>query len=303
MSFPSQWSHRSVLVAETLRYLAPRAGEWMADGTVGLGGHAAEILPRLAPGGFLLGIDRDRDALEIARRRLEPCGGEFRLFHGRYTRLADFLRLLGRAPEGALDGFLLDLGVSSLQLDRSDRGFSLRHDGPLDMRMDPGEGESAAEFLKRARVEELEDVFRRFGEERDARRIARAIDEQRRKRPIETTAGLAAVIEKASPRRGRRLHPATKCFMAIRIAVNGELDDLSRILNDLDRFLRRGGRAVFLSYHSLEDRLVKRVLGRRVREGLYRWALDGAARPSAREIEENPRSRSARLRAVIRTAS
>lgn len=296
-------THRPVLLSETLRYLAPEAGECMADGTVGLGGHAAPILSRLGPTGFLLGIDRDAEALAIAEKRLAGIGGAFRLVHGEFTRLKEFLEQLGRPPEEALDGFLLDLGVSSLQLDRRERGFSFLKDGPLDMRMDPGEGESAAEYLTRVSVSELESVLRRYGEERWARRIAVAVGRLRRREELRSTAQLARLVEETVPaggRRQRRIHPATRTFQAVRIVVNGELELLRRVLRDLDRFMRPGGRVVVLSYHSLEDRIVKQILGEREKEGLYRAACRGVVRPSPEEVEENPRARSARLRAYVR---
>lgn len=292
--------HRPVMLEETLRCLAPRPGEVMVDGTVGTAGHAVEILKRLRPGGLLVGIDRDREALGEAERRLQAVGGKYRLFHGFYTQIGEFLRLPGKTPEGALDGVLLDLGASSVQLDRPERGFSFRHDGPLSMRMDASAGESAAELLERVSVEELEDVLRRYGEERAARRIAHAIDRFRKGQRIETTGQLARIVEKVLPRKGRRIHPATRTFQALRIAVNRELEYLRLALRDMDRFVQPGGRVVVLSYHSLEDREVKRILGGRVKDGIYRWLFKGVLRASREEVDENPRSRSAKLRAVVR---
>ncbi len=292
--------HLPVMLEETLRCLAPRPGETMLDGTLGLGGHAAEILSRLSPGGELIGLDRDPEALTLAAKRLDGVGGNYRLLHGTFDRVGELLKELELSSDGAFDGLLLDLGVSSMQLDRAERGFSFRNDGPLDMRMDPGEEESAASWLAQAPVEELARVIRRYGEEPQAGKIARAIDRARRERPITTTAELASLIEELVPRRGKKIHPATKTFQAIRIVVNRELDCLRDALEKLDRYMKPGGRVVVLSYHSLEDRLVKTVFRDRVREGFFISHPDGLQRPTQTEVQSNPRSRSARLRAVVR---
>jgi 16S rRNA (cytosine1402-N4)-methyltransferase len=291
------------MLEAVLERLAPAPGEVHVDATVGAGGHAAAILERLGPGGLLIGIDRDPEALEEARRRLAPIGHPFRLFHGAFSRLREFVQSAGLPPEGAMDGLLLDLGVSSMQLDRPSRGFSILRDGPLDMRMDPGEGESAAAFLERASVEDIERVLRELGEEPAARRIARAIDRARRKERIERTALLARIVESVVPRRGQRIHPATRTFQGIRIALNRELEHLRLVLRDLDRLVKPGGRVAVLSYHSLEDRIVKRSLGEKVREGIYRWVLPNPLRPGEEETAENPRARSARLRSVVRAGA
>ena len=292
--------HLPVMLEETLRCLAPRPGETMLDGTLGLGGHAAEILSRLSPGGELIGLDRDPEALTLAAKRLDGVGGNYRLLHGTFDRVGELLKELELSSDGAFDGLLLDLGVSSMQLDRAERGFSFRNDGPLDMRMDPGEKESAASWLAQVPVEELARVIRRYGEEPQAGKIARAIDRGRRERPITTTAELASLIEELVPRRGKKIHPATKTFQAIRIIVNRELDCLRDALEKLDRYMKPGGRVVVLSYHSLEDRLVKTVFRDRVREGFFISHPDGLQRPTQTEVQSNPRSRSARLRAVVR---
>jgi|TARA_B100000929_G_scaffold270363_1_gene240486 16S rRNA (cytosine1402-N4)-methyltransferase len=292
--------HLPVMLEETLRCLAPRPGETMLDGTLGLGGHAAEILSRLSPGGELMGLDRDPEALALAAKRLDGVGGAYRLLHGTFDRVGELLKELEISSDGAFDGLLLDLGVSSMQLDRAERGFSFRNDGPLDMRMDRGEEESAASWLAQAPVEEIARVIRRYGEEPQAGKIARAIDRGRREQPITTTAELSSLIEELVPRRGKKIHPATKTFQAIRIAVNRELDCLRDALEKLDRYMKPGGRVVVLSYHSLEDRLVKTVFRDRVREGLFISHPDGLQRPTQTEVQSNPRSRSARLRAVVR---
>lgn len=293
-------AHVPVLLREVLECLDPRPGETHVDATVGAGGHATEVLARLGAQGLLIGIDRDSQALEIAEQRLMQVGSPFRVFQGTFSRLSEFLRLAGLPAEGAMDGLLLDLGVSSLQLDRADRGFSFLRDGPLDMRMAAGEGESAADFLARTSVEELERALRDYGEEPAWRKIARAIDDARRARRLGTTAELSRVVESVVPRAGKRTHPATRTFQGIRIAVNSELEQLRLILKDLDRFLRPGGRVVVLSYHSLEDRIVKESFRDKVNEGLYRAPPQSMLTPTASEVKTNPRARSARLRCVVR---
>ena len=293
-------AHLPVMLREVIEILDPKPGETHVDGTVGAGGHSLEILARLGPNGLLLGVDRDPQALEIAERKLEGTGHRFRLFRGEFSRLSEFFRLAGLAPEGAMDGLLLDLGVSSIQLDRPERGFSFLRDGPLDMRMSQGEGESAIELLERISVEELEKALRELGEEPAARRVAKAIDQARREGKLRTTGQLADLVERVLPRKGKRTHPATRSFQGIRIAVNRELEHLRLILRDVDRWIRPGGRVVVLSYHSLEDRIVKESFRERVEEGLYRWCLPNPRTPSPEEVDRNPRAWSAKLRAVIR---
>ena len=295
-----QPSHVPVLLAEVLEALSPCPGECHLDGTLGLGGHASEVFRRTQPEGVLLGIDKDQQALELARERLRPIGASFELFQGSFHQIDEFLRQSGRAPEGALDGLLLDLGVSSLQLDLPGRGFSFQQDGPLDMRMDASQGESVEMFLRRVPTRELEQVLRDFGEERAARRIARAIDSHRATEPIRTTSRLAEIVESVSPRKGQRIHPATRTFQALRIAVNRELEHLRLALRNADRWMRPGGRVVVLSYHSLEDRIVKQSFAEWHREGLFELPRPGLLRPSPEEIDRNPRSRSARLRLAVR---
>jgi 16S rRNA (cytosine1402-N4)-methyltransferase len=251
----------------------------------------------------LIGIDRDREALEIARPRLESAGFPFRLQQGVYSELREYFRLFGLPPQGAVDGLLLDLGVSSLQLDRPERGFSILHEGPLDMRMAPGEGESAAEFLERASAAEMESVLRDYGEEPASARIARAIDRARRKERIKTTGQLARIVEGVLPRKGKKTHPATRTFQGIRISINRELEHLRLLLRDLDRWVKPGGRVVVLSYHSLEDRMVKESFREGAREGLYRVHAPNPLRPGKEEVLRNPRARSARLRSVTRAGS
>ena len=296
--------HRPVMRTEAVRFLAPDRGGIYVDGTVGLGGHAAAILTA-GPEARLIGIDRDPQALRYAAARLAQFGDRVRLVHGNYRDLTEILSGLGIE---AIDGFLLDLGLSSLQLDAPERGFSFRADGPLDMRMDPTQKTSAADLVNAASVEELARILRDYGEERFAGRIARAIVAAR---PIETTGALAEVVRRAIPRRfhERRIDPATRTFQALRIAVNDELRNLQDGLAAGFAALRPGGVIVVISFHSLEDRIVKRFF-RKLATPRYESLAPGPPlppqaevltkkplRPSEEEIGENPRARSAKLRA------
>lgn len=288
--------HRPVLLAEALELLAVRPGGCYVDGTVGLGGHAAEILRRSAPDGRLLGVDRDPEALELARQALAPFGARLRLAHGDYREIPELLG--GERP----DGILLDLGVSSVQLDTPERGFSFRADAPLDMRMDRSRGETAAEAVNRLREDELADLIYRFGEERASRRIARAIVFARRRRRIETTGELAAIVRGAA-RRGRPgLDPATRTFQALRIHVNRELEGLGEAIGSLARSLAPRGRMAVIAFHSLEDREVKQTFRGLAREG-FRLLTRKPIRPGAEEVRANPRARSARLRGIAGEAA
>jgi 16S rRNA (cytosine1402-N4)-methyltransferase len=309
--------HTPVLVEETLRFLAPERGGTFVDATVGLGGHAEALLAR-HPGARLLGIDRDPEALERAAGRLASFGERVRLVAGNFHHLE---RLAGDV--GPVAGVLADLGVSSLQLDTARRGFSFRREGPLDMRM--GSSELTAEEVVNGYPEaELERIFREYGEERQARRIARAVVEERRRQPVSSTTQLKALIDRAKgldraatgrgrPREGR-VDPATRVFQALRIEVNQELSGLAGFIDQAVRMLEGEGRLVVISYHSLEDRIVKnrlrdlargevdRVTGRPLAETrLIEVLTKKPVRPGAPEVEANPRSRSARLRAARRT--
>lgn len=303
-------THEPVMRAEIVGLLAGgprRQGLRVVDLTVGLGGHAEALLEALPADAQLLGVDRDREALALAARRLARFGDRVRLVHGRFSELP---RLLAERGWDRADVVLADLGVSSLQLDDSGRGFSFRADASLDMRMDAGAGETAAELVRRASEEEIADWLHHFGEEPDARRIARSI--VRGARPA-TTAELRERVASAVRRRSTRRDPATLTFQALRIAVNRELDELDELLAALPACLGPGSRVAILSYHSLEDRRVKdafrswiasctcppqlpvcRCGGRARAVRLSR----GAGRPTDEEIERNPRSRSARLRAL-----
>jgi 16S rRNA (cytosine1402-N4)-methyltransferase len=303
--------HVPVLVAETLEYLAPERGGVFVDGTLGLGGHA-EALLRASPDVQLIGIDRDREALARAADRLAVFGPRVRLVEANFHQLMATLAGLGVR---AIAGFLADLGVSSLQLETPARGFSFRFDGPLDMRMGLSET-TAADLVNQASEGELETIFRDYGEERHARRIARAIARARMEKPIGTTGELKALVDAAKGARAireERIDPATRVFQALRIAVNQELAGLERCIEEAVQLLDTGGRLVVISYHSLEDRIVKTTLrdlargevdpvtGRsRSETQLIEVLTRKPVRPTESEVDLNPRSRSAKLRAARR---
>jgi 16S rRNA (cytosine1402-N4)-methyltransferase len=331
--------HLPVLPREVVLALACQPGGIWVDGTVGAGGHAEAILRATTPGGRLVGCDRDAEVLEIARRRLEPFAARVVLRHADHRDLPSLLDTMGVAP---VNGILLDLGISSIQVDDADRGFSFRLDGPLDMRMDRGAATAtAADLVNRLPERELSDLLARWGEEPQAARIARAIVRERQRGPIVRTAHLAGVIAAAAGARAGRarrgtaasgrgsrsggardvdagrgpLHPATRSFQALRIAVNSEIGYLPGLLEAAVDRLRPGGRLAAIAFHSLEDRAVKqtfRALAHRCicprglprcgcgRPDLVRLVTPGAVRPGPEEIRDNPRSRSARLRCVER---
>lgn len=278
-------------------------GGTFCDATVGLGGHARAIIERAGADARLIGMDRDLDSLAIARDVLEPFAAQVTLVHAPFSRVRSVLEELSAVP---LDGFLVDLGVSSPQLDRAERGFSFQRTGPLDMRMDQTSGETAAEYLGRTSQAELERVLRDFGEERFAGRIARHIVEARDRGELDSTGTLAAIVARAVPARERHKNPATRTFQALRIAINRELEELDTFLDQAAACLRPGGRLCVIAFHSLEDRMVKR----RFR------ALADPATPGPKmriltkrivvatdeEQARNPRSRSAKLRAAERIA-
>ncbi|OHB87453.1 MAG: 16S rRNA (cytosine(1402)-N(4))-methyltransferase [Planctomycetes bacterium RIFCSPHIGHO2_02_FULL_50_42] len=288
--------HQPVMLKEVLEWLRPRPGQVVLDCTVGVGGHATAILKELVPGGVLIGVDKDGEALDMAKRFLAPYVDNVRLFHADYRDAESVLKEAG-VEGGKVDGILLDLGASSLQLDSSERGFSFRQEGPLDMRMDRSGGVTAASLLEKLSEKELADIFWTFGEERWSRRIARAI---KRESPIETTAQLAGLIERTVPGRRGRIHPATRVLQALRIAVNRELESLETFLDKSYGFQRTGGRTVAISFQSLEDRIVKHAFLRGSHAGTYRILTKKPVRPSQEEIQRNIRSRSAKLRAVER---
>jgi 16S rRNA (cytosine1402-N4)-methyltransferase len=290
----SDAGHVSVLLAETLELLAVRPGGLYVDGTVGLGGHAAAVLRASSPDGRLLGLDRDGETLERARARLAEFGDRVRLEQGDYREIPE--RLAGERA----DGILLDLGVSSAQLDEAGRGFSFQAEGPLDMRMDRSEGATAALLVNRMRESELVRLIHEYGEEPAARRIARAIVFARGRKPIETTTELADIVRRAAPRRRRGgRDPATRTFQALRIRVNRELEGLGEALERAALCLEPGGRLAVIAFHSLEDRAAKEAFRALVARG-FRTLTRKPVRPGEAELRANPRARSARLRAVRR---
>jgi 16S rRNA (cytosine1402-N4)-methyltransferase len=289
--------HLPVMVDEAMRFLEPQRGGTYVDCTVGLGGHTRALLDGGAD--QVIGIDRDPQALAAAAEALAVYGARVRLTHADYR---DFAAVLDRLGIGTVAGTLADLGVSSLQFDAEGRGFSFRRDEPLDMRMDQSQGATAADKLAVVEETALADVIFQFGEERKSRRIARAIVGARSQAPIETTGQLAAIVRRAAGGKGwQRIDPATRTFQALRIWVNGELDRLDEFLRTAAARLRAGGRLVVISFHSLEDRIVKHTLrGLDRGAGLVRVLTGKPLLPGDDEIERNPRARSAKLRVAER---
>jgi len=306
--------HVPVLLKEAIDFLAVKRGGTYLDATVGLGGHSSEIAKRLGAPGHLIGFDKDPKALEIAAARLAVRSSSFglgegsgdvhttqdqkqdwplvTLIHGSFADLAN------SEQRTAYDGILADLGVSSLQLGDPERGFSFQAEGPLDMRMNPMSGETAEQVVNHIDERELADVIYEFGEERRSRRIARAIV---RSRPIHTTKQFVDVVSAAArSMKHERIHPATRTFQALRIFVNHELDDLKALLVTAPRVLKPGGRLVVISFHSLEDRIVKDAMREGAQQGLYRLLTKKPVTATVEEIDSNPRSRSAKMRAAER---
>jgi len=312
----SQFKHHPVLVSESLALLNPHSGAVIVDGTVGGGGHAGAILEFTAPAGLLVALDRDEEALAAARQHLEPFSARVRLIHASFRSLAEVLAKLDIAR---VDGVLLDLGVSSPQLDRPERGFRFAADStgetPLDMRMDRSEPTTAADLLTTLSAEQLERCFRDYGELPGARKLARAIVKMRRRAPLRSAADLLALIAETRVGGGRRHHPGTLVFQALRIAVNDEIQALEEGLEAAIEALRPGCRLVVIAYHSLEDRIVKNRFRDAAKACIcppsspicicsgtrrLRVLTKSPVRPDAEEIRANPRARSARLRAAER---
>src|SRR5439155_10516281 len=303
-------THEPVMVREVLAALAVEPGGRYIDGTLGAGGHAEAVLEAASPGGTLLGIDKDPGALALARQTLERFGDSAALVEGSYAAVDAICDGRGFAP---VNGILFDLGLSSLQLGDPARGFSFQREGPLDMRFGPGQDLTASHWVNDAKESELADILWRFGEERDSRRIARAVVERR---PLRTTTDLTKAVEQAVGRGSKgQSHPATKTFQALRIAVNQELASLVDALPRALGLLGFGSRLAVISYHSLEDRIVKQFIARESRDCIcpprqpvctcghvrtLRPVTRGAVTPSSEEVRRNPRSRSAKLRAAER---
>ena len=298
------------MVAEVLAALKPRPGGRYADGTLGGAGHAAAMLAASSPTGWLCGCDRDGAAVEAARARLaENFAGRFEIRRGNFLELADWV------AEKSCDGVLLDLGVSSPQLDNAGRGFSFQHDGPLDMRMDDRQPITAADLVNGESAEQLAKFFWEYGGERESRRFAKAIVHDRALSKFKTTRQLAELVERLAPRRGKKAHPATKVFQALRIAVNNEIGSLKAGLAAAVKILKPGGRLAVITFHSLEDRVVKEFGREKTRDYTFsgavdvpelrrphmpelKWVSRKAVLPGAVELRENPRARSAQLRVL-----
>lgn len=302
------FEHKPVLVEEVLTALQPRAGGRYMDGTVGGAGHASRILSASGPDGYLIGFDQDAMAMEAAAARLAEYAGRFELHRANYADARDYV------ADGSLDGVLLDLGVSSPQLDRAERGFSFMAEGPLDMRQDQRQSVTAADIVNGWSAHELARIFWELGGERDSRRLARVIERERASRKFATTRQLADAIERASPRHGRKSHPATKIFLALRMETNQEMPKLAAGLEASWSLLKAGGVLAVITFHSLEDAMVKnfgRELTRdysfegevdvpelrKPRPAQARWVAK-KVQPGEAELAENPRARSAQLRAI-----
>jgi 16S rRNA (cytosine1402-N4)-methyltransferase len=303
------YTHTPVMLAEVLAVLRPEPGGRYVDGTIGGGGHAAALLAASSPNGWLYGCDRDGAAVEAAGRSLAEFFGRFEIRQSSFVELAEWV------PPNSCDGLLLDLGISSLQLDDPERGLSFQRNGPLDMRMDRRQAATATSLVNEASAEELARIFWELGGERDSRRFARAIAREREHRQFETTRQLAELIERLAPRHGRKTHPATKVFQAIRIAVNDEVGSLQQGLVVALNILKSGGRLAVITFHSLEDRIVKDFGRERARDYTFaggtdvpelreprtpelKWVQRKAIKPSEAEMAANPRSRSAQLRVM-----
>ncbi|WP_281648604.1 16S rRNA (cytosine(1402)-N(4))-methyltransferase RsmH [Parendozoicomonas sp. Alg238-R29] len=304
-----KFQHKTVLLDEAVDCLVADSNGHYIDGTFGRGGHSRLILSQLDNEGQLTGIDKDPVAVSVAQE-LEQEDGRFRICHGSFAQIKEF------AGGEKVDGILLDLGVSSPQLDDAGRGFSFQNDGPLDMRMDTSRGMSAADWLAVASEDEITDVIKRFGEEKFGRRMAKGILEAREQAPITRTAQLAKIIADANPVWPKKIHPATKAFQGIRIFINSELDDLERLMEDSLELLKPGGRLVIISFHSLEDRMVKRFIRRHEKgDDVPSWvplteeqlnrrlkSVGKARKAGPEEVDGNPRARSAVMRVAERLA-
>src|SRR6516164_655070 len=297
---PKSERHVPVLLKDAIELLNLRAGGVIADCTLGLAGHAAEIIRRLGPQGRLIGFDRDPEALDLAKARLDEVAGDLGSQAPQITLIGEAFRSIAKHAEPAsLDGILADFGVSSLQLDEARRGFSFMADGPLDMRQDTRSGLTAEQVVNEASERELADLIYEYGDERRSRRIARAIV---RGRPVTTTGQLSRIVATAAPAmKSDRITPATRTFQALRIHVNRELDEIRALLEAAPTLLKPSGRLVVISFHSLEDRIVKDGLREGAHKGIWTVLTKKPVVAGEEEIEQNPRARSAKLRAAERT--
>lgn len=288
--------HVPVLLNEVIEWLQPESDGLYVDGTLGLGGHAAAVLEKSSPTGQLVGFEWDEEAFARANERLACYSDRFRIVRASY---ADLVPELARLDISGINGLIADLGVSSLQLDQADRGFSFRSESVLDMRMDRRKTLTAASLIARLAEEQLADIFYHYGEERQARRIARFLVQARQQEPVATTGRLAAIVAEAVPRKYHppKVHVATKVFQALRIAVNGELDNLTKLLVTAPEVLKSGAKICIITFHSLEDRIVKQAFQQ---NAAYKVLSRRPIQPSPGEIERNPRSRSAKLRVAER---
>jgi 16S rRNA (cytosine1402-N4)-methyltransferase len=289
--------HKPVMVEEVLDYLNPQTGQVIIDCTVGGGGHASKIMSKIKPNGLLIGIDKDMEILQTAKQHLSEIGNIFKLYHADYSEIDEVLR---QAGTDKVNGVLLDLGSSSMQFDQADRGFSFSKEGPLDMRMDRSQGITAKDLIHRLSEQKLEELFSKYGEERWSRRIARAILKEENDTGITSTRQLANIIERAVPRGKSKIHPATRVFQALRIAVNKELESLEVFLNKIHNYMTVGARIVVISFHSLEDRIVKNKFSERAKQNIFQILTKKPITPGEAEIERNIRCRSAKLRAAER---
>jgi len=288
--------HIPVMVEEVMTFLRCEPGHTYVDATLGGGGHAFEILKRSAPDGMLIGMEWDEEVLSESKKTLLSFGDRVKLIRENFVHLPDLMK-----AESA-DGILLDLGFSSIQLEKEERGFSFKGEGPLDMRMDQRTDETAADLVNNLSSEELESILSQYGEERWAKRIVRAIVQEREREPIRTTQALRKIVHRAIPRRfhSRRIDPATRTFQALRIRVNEELENLQKILETGWRILKKGGRMCVISFHSLEDRMVKETFRALEKQGKMVILTKKPVTPSEEEQKRNPRSRSAKLRCAER---
>jgi len=288
--------HIPVMVEEVMGFLRCEPGGTYVDATLGGGGHASEMMRRSAPDGVVIGMEWDEEALSEAKNVLMPFGDRVKIFRENFIHLPDFMKA------DSVDGILLDLGLSSIQIEKEKRGFSFKGEGPLDMRMDQRIDQTASNLINHLSSEELEYILLHYGEESWAKKIAKGIVQEREREPIETTQALRKIIHRSIPRRfhSRRIDPATRTFQALRIRVNDELENLRKILGTGWKVLKKGGRMCIISFHSLEDRMVKETFRTLAKEGTMRVLTKKPVTPSEEELRRNPRSRSAKLRCAER---